>query len=94
MCLSGREWNRIWHFGRPDLAVSSGESEIQDGVGALPITSISFPDALDQGPQTDFKSRFWLIISDDLRAYIVECSELSSISDVCCGHLGSGGEWF
>lgn len=76
MCLSGRECTRIWHFGRPDLAVSGGEAERKDGVGALPITSTSIPDALDQRPQTDFKSRFWLIISDDSRAYIVECSDL------------------
>lgn len=31
----------------PNLTASSGEAERQAGLGALPVTSISFPDTLD-----------------------------------------------
>lgn len=66
MPLSGREWNRIWDFGLPNITASGGEAERQDGLGALPVISVSFLDTLDQPPQTDFKYWFWLT-SDDVK---------------------------
>lgn len=48
------EGNRIWDLEFPDLTASSGEAEIQNGLEALGVPSISFPDPLDQQPQTDF----------------------------------------
>lgn len=47
--------NRFWDVGFLDLTVSSGKAERQDGWGTLAVTSISFPDPLDQQPQKDLK---------------------------------------
>lgn len=66
--LSGRQWSRTWGFGLPNLTASSAEAERQDGLGALPVTSISVPDTPGQRPQTDFGYWFWLTGSDDIRA--------------------------
>lgn len=71
----------------PNLTTSGGEAVRQAGPGALPVTSISFPDTLDQQPQTDFKYWFWLVSIDDL---IVECTDPSPIS----GHLVCEGKQF
>lgn len=94
MRLSGREWNRIWDFGfqtslhRVEKLRDRLDWELfQSPAFLFQILWISDP------KQTSSTGSGWSVLMT-LEHCIIERTDPSSISDVCCGHLVCEGKRF